>query len=122
MANGQTKFARYDVIRDHHVLWSGDPAQKGARFREVCMTSDESITPVGRFQVYCLASEAEGIVERVFRVAAPELLFDADFEGWVEAHEKFKELVQLAEKAGFRTPSMMDYVALRKKLLDAQHG
>lgn len=109
-------FAKYYIFRRNQALWNGNAAEDGARFRQVCMTSDEWFSPFGAFQVYCLQAAGQGLERGILRVGPPELLFDGDFNGQAEADKKFEELVRQAEKEGFRVPNMMEVLEFQAKV------
>jgi|SRR6185437_3609652 len=108
-------FARYYIVRGNQALWIGNAAENGARFRQVCMTSDEWASSFGVFQVYCLQGTSEGLERGALRVGQPELLFDADFEGQPNADKKFQELIQEAQREGFRVPTAMDLLEFQAR-------
>ena len=92
-----------------------DMHRHGARFRQVCMTSNEWASSFGVFQVYCLQGAGHGLKDGTLQVGPPELVFDADFQGQADADKKFDELVKQAQGEGFRVPSTMDILEFQAK-------
>jgi hypothetical protein len=108
-------FSRYYIVRGNQSLWIGNAVEDGARFRQVCMTSNEWASSFGVFQVYCLQGTGHGLKDGTLEVGPPELIFDDDFQGQAEADKKFQELVQQAQGEGFRVPSTMDILEFQAK-------
>ena len=115
MPEEKTIFARYYIVRGNLALWIGNAAENGARFRHICMTSNDWASPFGVFQIYCLQGTSQGLQKGSLQVGPPELLFDADFQGQAEADQKFEELTKQAEKEGFRVPSSMEMLEFQAK-------
>jgi hypothetical protein len=108
-------FSRYYIVRGNCALWIGNAAEGGARFRQVCMTSDDWASPFGVFQVYCLQGTGHGLKDGTLHMGPPELLFDGDFQGQKNADKKFQELIEQAEREGFRVPSTMEMLDFQAK-------
>ncbi len=115
MPEDKKVFARYHIVRGSQTMWIGDAAENGARFREVRMHSNDSTSPFGVFQVYCLQGRGQGLKDGTLRVGPPELLFDADFQGQEEADNKFAELIRQAQQEGFRVPSAIEMLEFQAK-------
>jgi hypothetical protein len=114
-------YARYYVVRGHHALWKGDPAEKGSRFRQAAITSNEWNSTQGIFQVYALEGTGEGIRDGKSAVSAhdPNTLFDGDFQGLDAAAKKFDEMVKEAQAQGFRSVTLLDELRFQAKLQGA---
>jgi hypothetical protein len=108
-------FARYYIVRGNRALWIGNAADDGARFRQVCMTSNDWASPFGVFQVYCLQGTGQGLKGGILHVGPPELLFDGDFQDQADADKKFTGLVKQAESEGFRVPSSIEMLEFQSK-------
>jgi hypothetical protein len=115
MAEKKEIFSRYYIVRGNQALWVGNAVEDGARFRQVCMTSNEWASPFGVFQVYCLQGTGQGLKDGTLHVGPPELLFDDDFQDQADADKKFAELVKQAESEGFRVPSTMQMLEFQAK-------
>jgi hypothetical protein len=115
MAEKKEIFSRYYIVRGNQALWVGNAVEDGARFRQVCMTSNERASPFGVFQVYCLQGTGQGLKDGTLHVGPPELLFDDDFQDQADADKKFAELVKQAESEGFRVPSTMQMLEFQAK-------
>jgi hypothetical protein len=116
-------YARYFIVRGNHALWKGDPAESGAHFRQVVITSDEWNSTQGIFQVYALAGTGKGIVDAKLSVSPePTVLFDGDFQGLDAAGEKFEQIVKEAQEQGFKSISLFDVMEFRSKLERAKGG
>jgi hypothetical protein len=108
-------FSRYYIVRGNRTLWVGNAVEDGARFRQVCITSNEWASPFGVFQVYCLQGTGQGLKDGTLHVGPPELLFDNDFQGQADAEKQFAELVKQAESEGFRVPSSIEMLEFQAK-------
>lgn len=118
MNNKPQSYARYYIIRGNQALWKGDPAESGAQFRQVVMTSNAWNSTQGAFQVYCLEGASKGVADGKFSVS-PEtfpVIFDGDFQGAEAAGKKFDELVREAQRQGFKNVSVMDEMEFQAKL------
>lgn len=115
MAEDKNNFARYYIVRGNQALWIGNAAENGARFRQVCITSNDWASPFGVFQVYCLQGISQGLQNGSLQVGPPELIFDEDFQGQADADTKFDDLVKQAEREGFRTPSQVEILEFQAK-------
>jgi GNAT superfamily N-acetyltransferase len=108
-------FARYYIVRGNQALWIGDAAENGARFRQICITSNDWASPFGVFQVYCLQGTSKGLKDGTLQIGPPELLFDGDFQGQGDADRKFNELIEQAKREGFRIPSGIELIEFEAK-------
>jgi|ERR1043166_2588147 hypothetical protein len=115
-------FSRYYIVRENQALWTGNAAENGARFRQICMTSNEWMSSFGIFQVYCLQGTGQGLKDGILQVGPPELLFDGDFQGLPDADKKFQELVKQAEREGFRELSTMEILEFEAKAQEQQRA
>lgn len=115
MQEAKKIFARYYIVRGNQSLWVGNAADDGARFRQVCITSNEWASPFGVFQVYCLQGIGQGLKYGTLHVGPPELVFDADIDGLSRAEEKFSELVRQAQQEGYRVPSIIETLEFQAK-------
>jgi hypothetical protein len=111
-------YARYYVVRGHQALWKGDPAESGAQFRQIAITSNEWNSTQGTFQVYAVEGAGEGIRDGKLAVSGndPNVLFDGDFQGLDVAAKKFDEIVKEALDLGFRLVTLMDELRFQAKL------
>ena len=117
MATKRKPYARYYIIRGHQALWKGDPAENGAQFRQLVITSNEFNSTQGVFQVYGLEGTGNGIRDRKLAISDdPKILLDADFNGLDAAVEKFTQIVKEAEAQGFRQVTFMDELKFQAKL------
>ena len=83
MPKERKNYARYYIVRGHQALWRGDPAEHGAQFRQVVITSNEFNSTQGVFQVYGLEGTGTGIREGKLSISAgdPAVLFDGGIAG-----------------------------------------
>jgi len=111
-------YAKYYIVRGHQALWRGDPAENGAQFRQVAITSNEWNSTQGTFQVYALEGTGKGIRDGKLAVSDddPNVFFDGDFQGLDAAGEKFDQIVNEAQKQGFRLVTLMDELEFQAKL------
>ena len=109
--------ARYYIVRGNQALWNGDPAESGAQFRQVVITSDEWNSTRGIFQVYALAGVGKGIQNGKLAVSTddPKVLFDQDFQGLEAASKKLTEIVEEAVAEGFKPVSLIDVLEFEAK-------
>jgi len=102
-------YGRYYFIRGHQSLWKGDPSLSGSRFREVVITSNQWNSTAGVFQVYAIECQSLGMLDATLDVSpAPQLLFDADFDGLAVAAKQFAELANSAKADGYSVLSLFD--------------
>jgi hypothetical protein len=111
-------YARYYIVRGHQALWKGDPAENGAQFRQVAITSNEWNSTQGTFQVYALEGTGKGIRDGKLAVSSedPKVLFDGDFQGLDAAGEKFDQIIKEAQAQGFRLVTLIDELKFQAKL------
>jgi len=114
-------YARYYIVRGNQALWKGDPAEKGSKFRQVFITSNEFTSTLGVFQVCALEGTGNGIQAGKFSIPDDvTILFDRDFQGLDVAGKKFDQTVNEARADGFDTLSFIDELEFQAKLRDAQ--
>jgi hypothetical protein len=114
-------YARYYIVRDNQALWRGGPAESGAQFRQVVITSNEWNSTHGLFQVYAIEGTGKGILEGKLAVSdqEPTLLFDGDFQGLDAATKECNQLMQESLARGFKPVTSMDDREFRAKLKGA---
>ncbi len=118
MPSERRPYARYYIIRGHQALWKGDPAENGAQFRQLAITSNEFTSTQGIFQVYGLEGTGTGIRDGKLTISDndPKILVDADFNGLDAAVTKFTEIVREAEAQGFKQVTFMKELEFQAKL------
>lgn len=114
-------YARYYIIRGHQALWKGDPADSGAQFRQVVITSNEWNSTQGIFQVYGIEGTGKGIRNGKLAVSEndPTILFDKDFQGLDAAGKQFDQMMQDAQAQGFKPVTLVDELEFQAKLKNA---
>jgi len=111
-------YTRHNVIHGNQALWMGDPAENGARFRNIVMSSEsfDGYSTQAAFQVYALEGMGGGIRDSQLSISSdPSLLFDGDFCGFEAANKMFDQLVAQAQEQGFRKASFIDELNFRSK-------
>ncbi|SRR5258708_5185566 len=118
MPKERKPYARYYIIRGHQALWKGDPAESGAQFRQLVITSNEFNSTQGTFQVYGLEGTGNGIRDGKFATSGddPKVLFDDDFNGLQAAVQRFTRMLEEANAQGFKEVTMMDELEFNAKL------
>jgi hypothetical protein len=111
-------YSRHNVIHGNQALWMGEPAENGARFRNIVMSSEtfDANSTQAAFQVYAFEGMGEGIKNSKLSISSEaSLLFDRDFCGFEAANKMFDQLVAEAQKQGFRKASFTDELRFRSK-------
>jgi hypothetical protein len=117
MATAKKHYARYYIVRGMQTMWRGDAAQAGSPFREFVITSNEFNSTQGTFQVYGLEGASGGIKDGKFAPSdtEPTVLFDKDFNGLDPAAKQFEQLIEGAQRQGFKPMTMVDIIEFEDK-------
>jgi hypothetical protein len=117
MATAKKHYARYYIVRGEQTMWVGDAAEVGSSFRQFVITSNEFTSSLGIFQVYCLEGASGGIKDGKLAAsdAEPTVLFDKDFNGLDAAAKQFEQLIEEAQKRGFKPITMMEILEFEDK-------
>jgi len=119
--NGMPKerkvYSRYIFNRGLQTLWKGDAAVAGSKFRSIAITSDDFNSTQETFQVFALEGIGSGVKDGKFVRSEdePTTLFDEDFKDLDAAAKKFGELVNHAEKQGFKRITFIDILEYEEK-------
>jgi hypothetical protein len=118
MTRARKYYSRYYIVRGNQALWKDDPANKGSQSRQFAITSNEFNSTIGTFQVYGLEGLSNGIQNGKFATSddEPRLLFDEDFQGLEAARNKFDDLLNTAQKEGFKLTSIIEFLEFEQKL------
>lgn len=124
MAKERKPYARYFIVRGHQAFWKGDPAENGAQFRQIVITSDEFNSTYGTFQVFALEGTGKGIQDGKLVISDddPHVLVDCDFQGLDAAGNKFKEISERAHADGFQPITLIDEMEFQAKLRESRES
>jgi len=118
MKQNRRVYSRYHLNRGNVALWKGSSTERGSTFRQVVLTSDAWNSTDAIFQIFALEGTSNGLKNGVLDIddAQIKVLFDEDRQGLKAAADKAQELVQQAQRDGFKELSIFDQARYEEKV------